>query len=98
MTTTTATTMANVDNKALGVLMTRPHAQAHGIFILRHANAMTTTTIGDNKQQVSDNEALCASAQHNSRCAQAHMLRVKIDATTSQATSNLDRRKLHCQT
>jgi hypothetical protein len=40
------------------------HSQAHGIFISRRAKATTTTTIGDNKQQVLDNKALCASAQH----------------------------------
>jgi hypothetical protein len=43
---------------------TRPRAQAHDIFILCCATATTTKDIGDNKQQVLDNEALCVSAQH----------------------------------
>ncbi len=60
------------------MLTTRPCAQVHGIFISRPANATTTTTtIGNDKQRVSDDEASCASAQHNSHCAQAHMLCVK---------------------
>ena len=78
---------------------TRPRAQAPGIFISYCATAMRTTTIGNNKRQVSDGEASCASTQH------IHIVsrdgdkddEVKrtcyasnIDATTSQATSNLD--------
>jgi hypothetical protein len=50
MTTTMAMTTTNVNNKALGASTTRPRAQAHGNFISHPANAMTTTTIGDNKQ------------------------------------------------
>jgi hypothetical protein len=76
-TTTTVMTTTNVDNEALGALTTRPRAQMHGIFILHCTNATTTTTIGNNKQQVLDDKASCASAQHNSHCAQAHMLRGK---------------------
>jgi hypothetical protein len=53
------------------------------------AAAATTTIIGNNERRVSDGKASCASTQH--------ILDVKltfyasnIDATTSQATSNLD--------
>ncbi len=37
----------------------------------------TTTTISDDEQRVSNNEASYVSARHISHCAQAHMLRVK---------------------
>jgi hypothetical protein len=93
-------TTTNVDNEALGTSTTSPHAQAHGIFILRHANATTKTTIGNDEQRVLDDKALWVSAQHNSHCAQAHMLRVKhrhnnqpgnIKLRQAQATlSNID--------
>ncbi len=76
-TTTMAMTTTNFENKALGMSTMRPCAQAHGIFISRCANATTTTTIGDNERQVSDNEALCTSAQHNSHCVQVHILCIK---------------------
>jgi hypothetical protein len=97
-TTTTTMTMTNVDDKALGASTTRPRAQAHGIFISRRANATTTTTIGDDEQQVSDDEASCASAQHNAIVRKCTCYASNIDATTSQATSNLDGHELNHQT
>ncbi len=79
---------------------TRPCAQVHSIFISRCAKATMTTTIGNNEQWVSDDEALCASAQHISHCVQAHMLCIKhrcnnqpgnIKLRRAQATlSNID--------
>ena len=68
---------------------TRPRARAPGIFLSHRTAAATTTIIGNNERRVSDGKASCASTQH--------ILNVKrtfyasnIDATTSQATSNLD--------
>jgi hypothetical protein len=70
----------NDDNECrqqgLRCINNKARAQEHGIFISHRANATTTTIIGDNERQVLDDEASCASAQHNSHCAQAHMLRV----------------------
>ncbi len=43
---------------------TRPHGQEHGIFISRGVTATMTAKIGDDEQQVSDDEASCLSAQH----------------------------------
>jgi hypothetical protein len=60
----------------------------------------------DNERQVSDDKALCASSQHiliasrdgdddNVKCT---FLASNIDATTSQATSNLDAHELYRKT
>ncbi len=72
----------------------RIHVTSHGIFISRRAKAMTTTTIGQ-----------CWTTRP---CTQAHGILAivlkrtcyasNIDATTSQATSNLDAHELHRQT
>ncbi len=88
------------------ISMTRPHAQVHGIFISRCAKAMTTTTIGNNERRVLDKEASCASAQHISHCAEAHMLCVKhrrnsqpgnVKLRCAQATSsNIDNLVREC--
>jgi len=43
---------------------TRPHGQEHGIFLSRRVTATMTAKIGNDEQQVSDNEASCLSAQH----------------------------------
>ena len=43
---------------------TRPHGQNYGIFISRRVTATTTAKNGDDKRQLSDDEALCLSTQH----------------------------------
>jgi hypothetical protein len=80
---------------------------APGIFISYRATATTTTTIGNNERRVSDGEALCTSTQHihivsRNGDEEDEVKRTcytsNIDATTSQATSNLDAHEPHRHT
>jgi hypothetical protein len=85
---------------------TRPRARTPGIFISCCSAGTMTTTIGDEERQVSDDKASCASSQHilitsrdgNDDNVKCTFLASNIDATTSQATSNLDAHELYRKT